>query len=206
MLNYEGVHGLECAKWFKNNYDFMDNDVKAFFLRMTAVPMDYTPGAMDNYPIGQYKGDNVNPGSVGTRCRQMAMMVAYEAPLQMLCDAPTKYEKNMECFSFMAATPVVWADTVGLGGCPCTYAAVARRAKDGAWYAAALNNKDPRDYVLDTAFLGSGTWTATLFRDAADADARPTHYVKEAKTFKAGDKVTFRLAAGGGFVAKFTKK
>lgn len=206
VLNYEGVHGLECAKWFKNNYDFMDNDVKAFFLRMTAGPMDYTPGAMDNYPIGQYKGDNVNPGSVGTRCRQMAMMVAYEAPLQMLCDAPTKYEKNMECFSFMAATPVVWADTVGLGGCPCTYAAVARRAKDGSWYAAALNNKDPRDYVLDTAFLGSGEWTATLFRDAADADARPTHYVKEAKTFKAGDKVTFRLAAGGGFVAKFTKK
>lgn len=206
VLNYEGIHGLECAKWFKNDYDFMDNDVKAFFLRMTAGPMDYTPGAMDNYPIGKYKGTNVNPGSVGTRCRQMAMMVAYEAPLQMLCDAPTKYEKNMECFSFMAATPVVWADTVGLGGCPDTYAAVARRAKDGSWYAAALNNKDPRDYVLDTAFLGSGEWTATLFRDAADADAQPTHYVKEAKTFKAGDKATFRLAAGGGFVVKFTKK
>ena len=206
VLNYEGVHGLECAKWFRNDYDFMDNDVKAFFLRMTAGPMDYTPGAMDNYPIGQYKGNNVNPGSVGTRCRQMAMMVAYEAPLQMLCDAPTKYERNMECFSFMAATPVVWADTVGLGGCPYTYAAVARKAKDGAWYAAALNNKDPRDWTLDTAFLGAGEWTAEIFRDAPDADARPTRYVHETKTLKAGDTCAFRLTAGGGFVAKFTKK
>ena len=83
---------------------------------------------------------------------------------------------------------------------------MARRAKDGSWYAAALNYMVPRDYVLVPAFLGSGESTATLFRDAADADAQPTHYVKEAKTFKAGDKVTFRLAAGGGFVAKFTKK
>ncbi len=205
VLNYEGVHGLECAKWFKNDYDFPDNDVKVFFLRMTAGPMDYTPGAMDNYPVGKYKGSNYNPGSVGTRCRQMAMMAAYEAPFQMLADAPTKYEKNMECFSFMAATPVVWADTVGLGGCPDTYAAVARKAKDGSWYAAALNNATPRDYQLDTAFLGSGTWKVEIFRDAPDADTQPTHYVHEKKELKVGDKLTIRMAAGGGFVVKFTK-
>ena len=205
VINYEGIHGLECAKWFHNEYDFMDNDVKAFFLRMTAGPMDYTPGAMDNYAVGQYKGNGTNPGSVGTRCRQMAMMAAYEAPLQMLCDAPSKYEKNMECFTFMAATPVVWKNTIGLGGCPNTYAAVAREAKDGSWYAAALNNKDARDYVLDTAFLGDGTWKVELFRDAPDADKNATHYVHEKKELKVGDRLTIHMAPGGGFVAKFSK-
>ena len=205
VLNFEGVHGLECMKFYRNE-DFMDNDVKQFFLRMTAGPMDYTPGAMDNYPIGKYAGTNVNPGSSGTRCRQMAMMAAYEAPLQMLCDAPTKYERNMECFSFMAATPVVWADTVGLGGCPRKFAAAARKAKDGSWYAAAINSKDARDYELDTSFLGDGKWTMEMFRDAADADTVPTHYVHERdKAVKAGEKIPLRMAKGGGFAVKFTK-
>ena len=206
VLGFEGIHGLECMKWFKaGQYDFMANDVRASYLRMSAGPMDYTPGAMDNYVIGQYKGNNNNPGSVGTRSHQMAMMVAYEAPLQMLSDSPTKYEKNMECFSFMSKVPTVWADTVGLGGCPDSYFAIARQAKGGAWYAAALNNAESRDTVIDTAFLGAGTWTMEIFRDAPDADAQPTHYVHETKTVKAGDKVSLHFAPGGGFVAKFTK-
>ena len=206
VLNYEGVRGLESTKWFKNQYDFMDNDVKQFFLRMTAGPMDYTPGAMDNYPIGKYAGSYVNPGSVGTRCRQMAMMALYEAPLQMLCDAPTKYEKNMESFAFMAATPVVWDATIGLGGDPDSFAAVAREAKDGSWYAAAITDAKPRDFVLDTSFLGDGTWKVEAFRDAADADVRPTHYVHETgATIKAGTKLFYRMAPGGGFVVKFSK-
>ena len=124
----------------------------------------------------------------------------------MLCDSPTKYEKNMECFSFMAATPVVWADTVGLGGCPRTFAAVARRAKDGSWYAAAINSSEARHYELDTSFLGDGKWTMESFRDAADADTVPTHYVHErSKVVKAGEKIPWRMAKGGGFVVKFSK-
>jgi len=185
------------------------SDVKSYFVRMSAGPMDYTPGAMDNYPVSdgenvRYKGTNFNPGSVGTRCHQMAMMTAYFAPLQMLSDAPTKYEKNIECFKFMAETPVVWDDTVGLAGDPDRYASCARRKGD-VWYAAGLGNKAAYDYVLDTAFLGAGDWTMEIFRDAPDSDVEPTHYVHEKKTVKAGDKVPFRFARGGGFAAKFSK-
>ena len=212
VLNYEGIHGLEQMKWHRGGYDFMQNDVAAFFVRQAAGPMDYTPGAMDNYPVGGYPKKTetfnpyVNPGSVGTRCHQMAMMVLYEAPLQMLSDSPTKYEKNMESFSFMAATPVVWADTVGLGGCPRKFAAAARKAKDGSWYAAAINSSEARDYALDTSFLGGGKWTMEIFRDAADADTVPAHYVHErGKIVKAGEKIPLRMSKGGGFAVKFTK-
>ena len=206
VLNYEGVHGLECTKWFKDEYDFMDNDVKHCFLRMTAGPMDYTPGAMDNYPIGKYKGTMTNPGSSGTRCRQMAMMALYEAPLQMLCDAPTKYERESECFSFMVAVPVVWDDTIGLGGSPDSFAAIARKSRDGTWYAAAITNAKGRDFILDTSFLGSGEWTMETFRDADDADVSPMHYVHEqGKRVKAGDRFEFRMAPGGGLVVRFSK-
>ena len=207
VLNYEGIHGLEQMKWFDGKEaEMMANDVRAFFLRLTAGPMDYTPGAMLNHAIGTgYRGDGRYPGSVGTRCRQMAMMALYEAPLQMLCDSPTNYEKNMESFSFMAKTPVVWADTKGLGGCPDSLVAAARQAKDGSWYAAGITDVAARDYALDTSFLGGGAWTAEIFRDAADADRDGTHYVHERKSVASGDKLKFHLAPGGGFVVRFSK-
>ena len=205
VLNFEGIHGLENMKWGKKDKDMCYNDVGCFFLRMTAGPMDYTPGAMDNYKIGDYRGNGKDPGSVGTRCHQMALMALYEAPLQMLSDSPTKYEKNMECFAFMAKTPVVWDATVGLGGCPESFAAVARKAKDGSWFAAAISNKEARDFAFKTDFLEAGTWKAEIFRDAGDADENPMKYIHETKTVKAGEELSFHMASGGGFVVRFTK-
>ncbi len=214
VLNYEAVHGLEMMKFCKADKDMTVSDVACVYTRMSAGPMDCTPGAMMNYRIGAYKGDYRVPGSVGTRAHQMAQMALYEAPLQMLCDSVINYEKNMESFSFMAKVPTVWNATVGLPGTPETVAAVARQAKDGAWYAAAITNRDPRDYTLDTSFLGRGAWdwlfgadewTAEIFRDAATSDDEPMTYVHETKTVKAGDKLNFRLASGGGFIVRFAK-
>ena len=204
IVNFEGIHGLECMKFYHNE-DMMGNDVAAFFLRLTAGPMDYTPGAMRNFRVGEYKGNGHTPGSMGTRCRQIAMMSVYEAPLQMLCDAPTQYEKNMECFKYMAAVPVTWDDTVGLGGCPGSMAAVARRKGD-VWYAAGFTNREARDYSLDTSFLGKGRWDAEIFRDALDADKNPEKYQHETRIVKAGDLLVFHMAPGGGFSVRFSKK
>ena len=208
ILNYEGIHGLEQMKWAPANKDMAMNDVACFFLRLTAGPMDYTPGAMINLPYGKYtSGEGARfPGSVGTRCHQMAMMALYEAYLQMLCDSPTNYEKNEECFSFMAGVPVTWDATVGLPGDPGTVAAVARKAKDGSWYAAGLCTKTPRPYAVDTSFLGGGEWYAEIFRDAPDCAAEPSHYIHETKTVKPGDKVSVPMSVGGGFIVKFTRR
>jgi alpha-glucosidase len=209
VLNYEGVHGLEQMKWgAKDARHYVDCDVKHVFLRMTAGPMDYTPGAMDNYPVDNYLGGyGSNPGSPGTRARQMALMALYEAPLQMLCDAPTKYEKNMESFQFMAATPVVWDDAVGLAGDPDSMAAVARRSRDGSWYVAAITDSTSRNWTLDTSlFLKEGEWAAEIFRDAPSSDAKPCEYVHENKVVKAGEKMSFKFVRGGGCVIKFVRK
>ena len=205
ILNYEAVHGLEQMKWAKPDKDMCMNDVACFFARMTAGPMDYTPGAMDNYPTGRYGGDRTNPGSVGTRCHQMALLALYEAPLQMLCDSPTKYARNAECLEFMAKVPVVWSETVGLGGCPESLAAVARKSNDGAWYAAAISNSDERDWILDTSFLGEGAWSAEIFCDADDSALAPTHYFRKEIEVVKGDAIPVHLAPGGGFIVRFEK-
>jgi len=207
VINYEAVHGLEVMKFYNGKEDFMDNDVKSFFVRMTAGPMDYTPGAMLNYPKGS-KGpaDFTCPGSFGTRCHQIALMSMFEAPLQMLCDSPTHYEQNQECLDFMAETPVVWEDVKGLGGTPDTYAAVARKAKDGTWWVSAITNWEPRDLALQTSFLGAGEFDVEIFRDAPDCATEPTHYVHEAFPLEGGEPLRISLAPGGGAALRITRR
>lgn len=207
VLNYEGIRGLEYHKWFDGDEsDAMFTDVTAAFLRMSAGPMDYTPGAMINHGIGSgYKGSVLTPGSVGTRCRQMAMMALYEAPLQMLADSPTNYANNKECFEFMAAVPTVWKSIVGLAGTPETMIVAARQARNGSWYACAVNTAKAQDAMLDTGFLKSGEWRAEIFRDAGDAKEDASKYVRVTMVIKAGDKLRLHMAPGGGFIIKFSR-
>jgi len=215
VLNYEGVYGLEQMKWSDGSPSILANDVKLCFTRMTAGPMDYTPGAMDNYAIGKFPKrkpaaggrSNIytNPGSLGTRSRQMAMIALYEAPLQMLCDSPTKYERNMECFSFMAATPTVWDDTVGLDGDPDSFIALARRKGD-VWYVAGITNDKRRIYQLDTSFLGEGEWKMEAFRDSRMNRDDPQAYSHDTIHVRSGETIALHMAPGGGFVARFTRK
>jgi alpha-glucosidase len=208
VLNYEAVYGLEGMKVNRGDVRILDNDVKAAFLRMTAGPLDYTPGAMDNYEIGWYPPKAVtrsHPGSVGTRCRQMALMALYEAPLQMLCDSPANYLRNRESLAFMAATPVTWDETRGIAGSPDSFVVLARR-KGSVWYLAGITNADARTCEFDTSFLGSGEWSMESFRDSLRKGDPPTSYLHDTTSIRAGDKLSLKMARGGGFVARFTAK
>ena len=161
--------------------------------------------ALDNYPVGAYRGTYKEPGSMGTRCRQMALMVLYYAPLQMLCDAPTKYERNPESFGFMSQVPTVRDETVGLDGDPTRFAVLARR-KGADWWCAGIASKEGKSFELDTGFLGSGRWQATIFRDAEDAALDPASYVREVRTIRAGERLRLDMACGGGFAVRFARR
>ena len=204
ILNYEGVYGLEQTKWAQD-VDFPRNDLLAFYCRMSAGPMDYTPGAMLNMTKEQYRPNLAQPGSQGTRVHQMALMTLYEAPLQMLCDSPTQYLRNRECFAFMSKVPVVWDETVALAGSMEEYAAIARRKGD-EWYVAAINSWAPRKVSIGTSFLRDGKWRAEFFADGINADRDATDYVKGSATVTAGDKVEINFAPGGGWTARFVRK
>lgn len=107
-INFEGVHGLETMKWLGAEHDQITYDVTLPFIRGAAGPMDYTPGAMRNAAKGHYYPDYSCPMSQGTRCHQLAMYIAYYAPLTMLCDSPTNYEKEPEFTKFLAEIPTKW--------------------------------------------------------------------------------------------------
>jgi alpha-glucosidase len=122
----------------------------------------------------------------------------------MLCDSPSLYRQEMECFSFMAKVPTVWDETVGLAGDVDRYAVAARRKGD-VWYVAAIGSWDPQALEIDLSFLGAGEWTAEIFEDGLNADRAPQDYVRRTAKVKAGDKLPVRLAPGGGFTARFAK-
>ena len=207
VINHEGVAGLEQMKWAQPSVDQVTYDVQIPYIRMFAGPMDYTQGAMRNATRRNYRPVNTEPMSQGTRCRQLAEYVIFEAPLTMLCDAPTNYLAEPECLKWMAAVPTVWDETVALDGRIGDYAAIARR-KGADWYVGVMTDWDARDLTLDlSAFLPAGRYRVEIFRDGINADRKASDYVRELQTVTvdaAQHTLPLHMAPGGGWTAKFT--
>lgn len=133
VINFEGVHGLEQVKWSPVEVDQVTYDVTVPFIRMMAGPMDYTQGAMRNASKANFRPVNSEPMSQGTRCRQLAEYVVFDAPLAMLCDSPSAYGREPECLRFISGVPTVWDETEVLAGEVGDHIVTARRHGD-VWY------------------------------------------------------------------------
>ena len=201
VLNHEGVYGLEQAKW-DNNSDFVTNEVTIPFIRMVAGPMDYTQGAMRNATKNNFAAVYTEAMSQGTRCRQLAEYVIFEAPFTMLCDSPSNYLNEDECTQFIASVPTTWDETVVLDGKVGEYLVIARR-KGFRWYVGAITNWEERDLILDLGVLPNfGAKSGRIFRDGPNAHRAAKDYVS-GQVQVMGNKVKVHLAPGGGAVMVF---
>lgn len=204
-INVEGVRGLEWNK-FDPDGASPDHAVSIPFIRMFAGSMDYTPGAMTNFNKKEWKQITDRPMSQGTRCQQLAMFVVYYAPLQMLSDAPTAYEKEPDYLNFISQIPVVWDEVRPLESAVGKFVAVARR-KGSSWFLGAMTNWDARKLEIPLDFLEKGkTYEAEIFADGANAHRVGSDYVRLRKEVKFGDVLPIELSAGGGFAARFSLK
>src|SRR5699024_972751 len=197
VINYEGVAGLENDKWT----DKMATPTMAVtlpFTRMFTGPMDYTPGAMRNAQKKDFRAINDYPMSLGTRCQQLAMYVLYDAPLQMLSDNPTIYEKNKESLDFITSVPTTWDQTIPLLGKIGEYVAMARK-KENEYFVGAMTNWDARDLKINFSFLPEGKWQIEIFRDGVNADRNGIDYKKVTKTVNKDSVLDIHLAPGGGW-------
>ena len=205
VVNYEGVFGLEQMKWSSVDVDHVTYDVTFPFIRMAAGFVDYTQGAMRNSAKGCYRPINNKPMSQGTRCHQLAEYVVFDSPLNMMCDAPTAYEKEPVCTKFISQVPTVWDQTVALPSKVTEYISIARRKGD-VWYVGALNNWNRRNMTLDLSFLGDGNYEMEVMRDGINADKSATDFVREFITVPADRKVRIQMAQGGGWIARIVRK
>ena len=202
VLNVEGVHGLEQLKSPAYTCDMVTYDVTFPFIRGIAGPADYTPGAMRNATRDSFRSIWSEPMSQGTRCRQLAEYVVFESPLCMLSDTPTRYMQEQACTDFITDIPTVWAQTLALQGKLGQHIVLAREAKDGRWYVAALNGWDAWDAGVDLSFLPQGRFVATVFEDGVNAARTAQDYRIRTLEVEAGDTLPFHLAPGGGWVVK----
>ncbi len=203
VISYEGVKGLENAKW--STFPDPEHNVTLPFTRMVAGAMDFTPGAMINANKKNFSIVFTEPMSPGTRCHQLAMYVVFESPLQMLADNPSNYYKEPECMEFLSVVPSVWDDTKVLDAKVSDYIAVARRSGD-TWYVGAMTDWDARTLDLKLDFLGDGNYTMKVWKDGINADKHAADFAQSELNVSSSSTVQIKLAPGGGWAAIITKK
>lgn len=202
IINFEGVFGMEEAKWSTIEKNMPEYDVTFPFIRMMAGPVDFTPGAMRNATKKDFQPIYYNPMSQGTRCHQLATYIVYDSPFTMLCDAPTLYEKEDEYTRFIASLPVETDRTLVLSGEMGEYIVTARQ-RDDKWHVGGLTNWTARSIQVDFSFLEDGVnYTATLLKDGINAEKQASDYSKETFTVNKGNKLDIKLASGGGFAIR----
>ena len=198
IVNYEGVKGSENNKWSDDITP--DHNVTIPFIRMAAGPMDYTPGAMSNSQDTNFVISFERPMSLGTRAHQVAMYVVYEAPLQMLCESPSRYRKEQETVEFISKIPTTWDETIVLHGAIGDYIAVARR-KGNQWYIGAMTDWTPRNLELDLSFLKKGDYTMQVYKDGINADRFAEDYKIDEIQVNQNSKIKAEMSGGGGWTA-----
>ncbi len=204
IMNYEGVFGMEECRWAKKDTDMPRYDVTFPFIRMMAGQVDFTPGAMRNGTKENWVECYQNPVSMGTRCHQAACYVVHDSPFTMLCDAPTNYEREPQYTQFIAQIPDQWDETRVLQGQLGQYIVTARRKGD-VWYVGGQTNWDERTIDLPLSFLADGNYFVTLLTDGINAGHNAEDYRFGRQTCGSADKLTIRMASGGGFVLKIGK-
>ena len=203
VLNYEGVFGLEqMRKRQLPEYDMVEFDVTIPYIRYVAGFADYTPGAMKNGSYTNFRDVRTEPMSQGTRCRQLAEFVVFDAPLNMICDSPTSYELEPVCSEFLYRVPTVWDETVVLDGKVGDYIITARRKGD-TWYVGAMTDWTERDLKVDVSRLFDGQVKVEAWQDGKVAHKFGNDYQK--KSYTAEGSIDIHLAPGGGWAAIITK-
>jgi len=201
ILSYGGVKGNENNKWSSDVT--AEHTLEIPFIRMAAGPMNFALGAMSNAHYGSHKVSYKHPMSIGTRTRQIAMYVVYESPLQMLCDAPSLYEKEPEIPKLISRIPTTWDETIVIEAKIGENILIARR-KGYVWYLAGLNDSKERILTVSLSdFLPHGKYSVTTMKDGVSAKTNASSFtIFNTKTNNNGV-MKLHMVQGGGTLSIF---
>jgi alpha-glucosidase len=203
VISFEGVKGEENNKWSQDISP--EHNLTLPFTRMVAGPMDYTPGAMSNAHLINHMISFERPEALGTRAHEIAKYVIFESPLQMLCDAPSRYRKEMECTNFITQIPQVWDETLVLNAKVSDYLVVARRSGDD-WYIGAMTDWTGRHFKISLDFLPEGVYDLQIMQDGVNADRYAEDYKLLHSSTSNKETLKARLVSGGGWTAILKRK
>ncbi|MGS2645527.1 glycoside hydrolase family 97 catalytic domain-containing protein [Streptosporangium sp. LJ11] len=125
-------------------------DVTYPFVRNMLGGMDYTPTMISEN------------ASILTQGHTLAQAVVYTSAMVNYADSAAAYEQ-WDGRHLMRALPTTWDETKVVEGFPGDHITVARRS-GGDWFVGAMTSP-ARTATVPLSFLGSGTYTATIFSD-----------------------------------------
>jgi alpha-glucosidase len=199
----EGVLGSEYNIW--SNKANPNHDLLLPFIRMTAGPMEYEPGILDNATEQTFRPIAEKVMSMGTRMHQAAMFVVYESPIQLFSGNPSRGLQEPEFMEMIGAIPTTWDETIVLDGKVGEYIVTARK-RGNDWYVGGMTNWNTRSSDVDFSFLDNGEYAAQFAVDGINANRYPADYSISAKTISNKSKLTISMAKGGGFVLILKRK
>jgi alpha-glucosidase len=179
----EGIRGMEASRLTNR----AGHDATLPFTRFLAGHADYTP-----VHFGARRGNT-------TWAHQIATAVVFTAPLLTYGAHPTNILNN-PAVEMIKSIPSVWDETIVLPQSEIGEVAVFARRSGKTWFLAAVNGPEPKTIRVPLSFLGRGERAALMVRDVPDNPAA----VKIEET-KSGNTATIELAAGGGFIARYSQ-
>ncbi|MFC2116691.1 glycoside hydrolase family 97 protein [Bacteroidota bacterium] len=199
LMTREGILGNEYTKW--SDRITPEHKVTIPFTRGMVGPMDFTPGAFVNVTVDEFKvqTESPTPMAMGTRCNELAMLVVYESPLAVLCDAPYNYRNSPAGTDFLKIVPTTWDETKVLNASVGDYITTARRSGD-EWYIGTMTDLTGRTLSIPLDFLEEGDYTANIWKDSEDAGVNPVNLVKETVKVSPSTVIEAIMAPGGGHV------
>lgn len=207
MMTREGVRGMEWNAWSEGNPPSHHEILP--FTRMLAGPLDYTPGTFDilfkcsknNPDYQRWNGNDQGNGRVHTTlCKQLANWVILYSPLQMASDMIENYE-NHPAFQFFSDYNADCDWSKALQGEIGEYVVLVRKSGT-TFFLGATTNEKPRRINVPLNFLDDNAlYTATIYRDALEADWQfnPTAYeIVTRQNLTNQDALEIVLSQGGG--------
>ena len=200
-VSREGARGMEYQAWGVPG-NIPSHVPSLIFTRMLSGPMDYTPGVLS------LKGRD-GRDLPSTIARQLALYLVLYSPIQMAADLPENYARYPDAFAFIKQVPTDWEESHVLQGEVADYALMARKERGGQdWYVGGVTDENARSVSVSLDFLDADkSYSATIYRDGADADYRTEtrHSIAiESKPVRRGDKLDLTMAPGGGFAVRLT--
>ena len=199
LLTREGVLGNEYNKW--STRVTSEHSVTLPFTRMLAGPMDFTPGGFRSTTKANFKPRDTAPFVMGTRAHQLAMLVVYESPLQVLCDSPYSY-RGQPGLEFLKVVPTTWDETKVVNGAIGEYVTIARRHGD-KWYLGSMTDSTARKLEVPLNFLGKGEYKVHIYSDSPESEDAPDWVREETRQTSASETLTLPMVSGGGYAAWF---
>jgi alpha-glucosidase len=167
---------------------------------MTGGPMDFSLGFFQTVLKNGFHSRSLPVRAPGTRCRQMAMYVVYESPLQTIVENLENYGGLPET-AFLKNVPTVWDRSVVLDADVGGYLVMARK-RGKEWYIGAITDWNPREIRIPLSFLEEGTYSAEIYSDRANIELNPMAVLLRNTTVSGTDVLNAPLGPGGGYAVR----